>query len=199
MDGLTAAHLSLPFDTVVRVRNLSNDRSVDVRINDRGPFVRQRLIDLSREAARRIDMIGPGTTLVEVTVIATPAMTRAQPSPPATVTVAETRDELPAPPVPVSGSGDVGARVPECFLVRGHSVQVGSFSERSNAEDLAARVAGSSPVAIQSAAVSGRPVYRVLVGAELGLTEAQALQSDLARKGADGFVTQLDGPFCQLY
>ena len=58
MEKLTAAHRTYPFDTWVRVRNLSNDRTVDVRIQDRGPFVRGRIIDLSHAAAREIDLLG---------------------------------------------------------------------------------------------------------------------------------------------
>lgn len=64
--GLTAAHRSLPFGTKVLVTNLKNDRSVVVRINDRGPHTRGRLIDLSRGAAQRLDMLRSGTARVRV-------------------------------------------------------------------------------------------------------------------------------------
>src|SRR5512133_3322900 len=66
MEKLTAAHRTYPFDTWVRVKNLSNDRTVDVRIQDRGPFVRGRIIDLSHAAAREIELIGPGITKVKL-------------------------------------------------------------------------------------------------------------------------------------
>jgi rare lipoprotein A len=69
MHDMTAAHKTLPMGTLVRVRNLDNSRTVEVRINDRGPFVRDRIIDLSHEAARRIGMIGPGTAPVEIVAI----------------------------------------------------------------------------------------------------------------------------------
>ena len=72
MEKLTAAHRTYPFETWVRVTNLSNDRSVEVRIQDRGPFIRGRIIDLSHAAAREIEMIGPGVTKVKLTVIAPP-------------------------------------------------------------------------------------------------------------------------------
>ena len=64
--ALTAAHPGLPFGTRVLVTNLRNDESVVVRINDRGPHTRGRLIDLSREAARQLDMLGSGTAKVRV-------------------------------------------------------------------------------------------------------------------------------------
>jgi rare lipoprotein A len=66
---LTAAHLTMPFETRVRVTNLENNRSVTVRITDRGPFVKGRIIDLSQEAARQIQMIGAGTALVRLEVL----------------------------------------------------------------------------------------------------------------------------------
>ncbi len=69
MDAMTAAHRSLPFDLIVEVRNLDNGRSIRVRINDRGPFVRGRIIDLSREGARQIGMLGPGTARVRIRVV----------------------------------------------------------------------------------------------------------------------------------
>lgn len=66
---LTAAHRSLPFQTRVRVENLANGRSVVVRVNDRGPFTRGRVIDVSKAAAQKLDMIRSGTAPVRVTVI----------------------------------------------------------------------------------------------------------------------------------
>src|SRR5436305_4951016 len=69
METLVAAHRTLPFQTWVRVRNLRNDKTVDVRIIDRGPFVQGRVIDLSHAAAKDIDLIGPGIAEVAVTVI----------------------------------------------------------------------------------------------------------------------------------
>lgn len=67
---LTAAHRSLPFGSKVKVTNRRNGRSVIVRINDRGPFHRNRVIDLSREAARQIGLIGPGHGKVELALLA---------------------------------------------------------------------------------------------------------------------------------
>ncbi|MEM6711279.1 MAG: septal ring lytic transglycosylase RlpA family protein [Pseudomonadota bacterium] len=68
-DGLTAAHRTLPFGTQVRVTNLANDRTVTVRINDRGPFIRGRGLDLSRGAARQIGCISSGTCRVSMRVL----------------------------------------------------------------------------------------------------------------------------------
>jgi rare lipoprotein A len=63
---LTAAHKTLPFGTKVKVTNLSNGQSVKVRINDRGPFIQGRIIDLSKKAAKKIDMVNAGVTKVTI-------------------------------------------------------------------------------------------------------------------------------------
>src|SRR5436189_2027216 len=67
--SLTAAHRTLPFDTVVKVKNLANGQIVKVRINDRGPFKENRIIDLSYAAAKEIGMLGPGTARVSLEVL----------------------------------------------------------------------------------------------------------------------------------
>jgi len=72
MEKLTAAHRTLAFGTWVRVHNLDNGKRVEVRITDRGPFIRGRIIDLSRAAAREMEMIGPGLAKVRLEVIRAP-------------------------------------------------------------------------------------------------------------------------------
>ena len=66
---LTAAHKTLPFNTIVEVKNLGNNKIVHVRINDRGPFVEGRIIDLSRAAANKLNMVGTGVAQVEIRII----------------------------------------------------------------------------------------------------------------------------------
>ena len=73
MEQMTAAHRTLPFGTLVRVHDLDNQKLVDVRINDRGPFVDGRIIDLSHAAARAIEMIGPGVAHVQLEILNVPA------------------------------------------------------------------------------------------------------------------------------
>jgi rare lipoprotein A len=72
MDAMVAAHRTMPFGTWVRVHNLNNGKTVEVRIIDRGPFVHGRIIDLSHAAAGALDMIGPGTARVRLEVIRPP-------------------------------------------------------------------------------------------------------------------------------
>src|SRR5438094_7611135 len=85
---LTAAHRSLPFGTIVEVKNAKNSKAVRVRINDRGPYVGDRLIDLSYAAAKVIDLIEPGSGEVDLNIVTTGKGDR-EPPVPYTVTVAE--------------------------------------------------------------------------------------------------------------
>jgi rare lipoprotein A len=78
MEKMTAAHRTLPFGTWVRVTNLTNGKTVDVRIVDRGPFVEGRIIDLSHAAARAIDLLGPGIARVRVDIVSSPGGVAAQ-------------------------------------------------------------------------------------------------------------------------
>ncbi len=73
MDKMTAAHRTLPFNTWVKVTNLENKRETKLRINDRGPFIEGRIIDLSRAGADAIAMLGPGTAVVRIEVVESPA------------------------------------------------------------------------------------------------------------------------------
>ena len=146
MYEMTAAHKSLPLPTYVRVRNLENNKSVIVRVNDRGPFVHNRIIDLSYAAAMKLDMIRDGTSLVEVTAISfdetdfdapghgesggdRPTRQTVPPSPPpATATAAEVPAPQNTPAGQVDDSQEGSAREGTIY------VQVGAFGDRTNAE-----------------------------------------------------------------
>ena len=161
MDQMTAAHLRLPFGTWVRVTNLQNGRRADVRVNDRGPFVKNRIIDLSRAAARRIEMIGPGTARVQLEVIALPGTQPGQP----------TRAE--------SGCNENPA----------YGVQVGSFSVRENAESLRDKMnAAYRNARILRKKTSNRLRYTVLLGAGADSYTANVLLERLSGDNIDGFV-----------
>lgn len=69
MHGMTAAHRELPLGTVVAVKNLDNGRKIELRVNDRGPFVKGRVLDVSYAAAKHLGMVGPGTAKIELRVV----------------------------------------------------------------------------------------------------------------------------------
>jgi peptidoglycan lytic transglycosylase len=170
MEKMTAAHRTLPFGTWLRVKNLENNQTVDVRIIDRGPFVRGRVLDLSHAAAAQIAMIGPGTAKVKFTVIAIP-------------TVVETAAAPTSPPRALAAAG--------LF-----AVQVGAFADRNNAERIRSsmeRLYGTAKIVLRD----GQPaVWRVLVGREPTAGDAEALAVRIrgeARTPPDAaFVVRLD-------
>lgn len=173
MNKLTAAHLTLPFDTMVRVTNVSNGRSVDLRINDRGPFLKNRVIDVSRAAARRLDMIAAGTAEVRVEVIAAPG---AQPQPAQTPALAET-------PAAVASCGEST-----------RAVQTGAFRDPDNAARALAGLSSRFPDAriLATDKPSGR-LHRVVVPVP-DAAAAQRTLEQLEEDGVDGFVTRISSP-----
>ena len=128
MYEMTAAHKTLPLPTYVRVRNLRNGRSIVVRVNDRGPFVDNRIIDLSYAAALRLDMVRDGTSLVEVTAI---TFDEDGDRPVRQVTAA------PPDAAPIAGQPIRNVNGERLF------VQVGAFGDRSNAQRRLALLSGS--------------------------------------------------------
>jgi rare lipoprotein A len=157
MEKLTAAHRSLPFETWVEVTNLSNGRSVGARINDRGPFVRGRIIDLSQAAARDIGMLGAGTARVQLRVIEPPAGARLE-SPPKAAT-------------PVSW----------------YAVQAGAFADRNRAESLcAAMVEAYAEARVMQGGTP--PLWRVLVGREMTIEQANELAVRIRQGGGQAVV-----------
>ncbi len=137
METLVAAHRTLPFNTWVRVLNLRNQKTVDVRIIDRGPFIDGRIIDLSHAAAQSIDLIGPGIGQVRIEVI-------------------------PPPPAVPRGAFPVETAPPEGAF----AVQVGVYQDRNNAERVRAGMAARYGTAKLVRREGDREMWRVLVGAE---------------------------------
>jgi len=157
MYAMTAAHKTLPLGTFVRVHNLENNRRVEVRVNDRGPFVRGRIIDLSYTAAKDIGIVGPGTGRVDVIALATPATTD---------------DGTPRSYEPVD-------------LYSGNfTFQIGAFANRENAERLTAKLNEKYHNAHVTVYDRGDQIfYRVRVGKFTTLKQAEAQESILIRDG----------------
>lgn len=177
MYEMTAAHKTLPLPTYVRVRNLRNNQSIVVRVNDRGPFVSNRIIDLSYAAALKLDMVRDGTSLVEVTAINfdKPAATQQSGDRP-TSTRQPDQPARPARPAIVSTPAISSNRI---------YVQVGAFGERENA---ARRLAKLSQSGINNAFihedVSTNPtLYRVRIGPVADVVQYDLLAEELEALG----------------
>jgi rare lipoprotein A len=165
MHRMTAAHKSLPLPTFVEVTNLKNARRVVVRVNDRGPFHDNRIIDLSYAAARKLGILGEGTGLVEVRAITPGEAPRQRAADPPTRT-----DETASTPA-----------APKIYL------QAGSFAQRDNAERLRARLTSLPGVEIELHEVvldRGR-VFRVRIGPIADVASADRLSSDMVGAGLE--------------
>ena len=143
MHDHTAAHRSLPLGTVARVTNLENGRDVIVRINDRGPFVDGRIIDLSYAAAKSIGMITKGTAKVKVEVISAPGRASDYFIPKYTVQIGSFRDRGNAFDVKSRLDGDLDNVRIEPLNINGdtyYRVRVGRYSQKHDAEKVASKL-----------------------------------------------------------
>ncbi len=169
MYAMTAAHKTLPLPTRVRVTHLGNGKSVILRVNDRGPFVDNRIIDLSYAAALKLDMLGTGTALVEVEALTPDA------SGP-TTTTASMEPGAPATPRPSTRHARSTPRPPAIDAARLY-LQVGAFGEALNAEQMQAqlRTKGLSNVVIRYDLDGDPALYRVRLGPISDVAEYDAL------------------------
>jgi rare lipoprotein A len=186
MHAMTAAHKTLPLPTTVRVTNLQNGRSVVVTVNDRGPFVAGRVIDLSYAAAKELDMIQGGTASVEVETVTNLAGTGAGAG-------------------PLISQGDLATGSVSALNAQGGSLparqaylQVGAFSDQVNAERLRALLsdAGVNDVVIRYDAAAGRGLYRVRIGPLTSASEFDTLASRVRSLGVTStpqLVTEAQG------
>ena len=156
MYQFSAAHKSLPLPSYVRVTNVENGRSVVVRVNDRGPFHDDRLIDLSYAAAVRIGVWPKGTGLVEVRALDGAG---GKPTPPQAVSAASGHSRI--------------------------FVQLGAFAERSNAQSIVQRIekAGLGHASIVTTRIDSREIHRVRIGPVSSVAAADALVVRIAKLG----------------
>jgi rare lipoprotein A len=180
MYGNTAAHKTLPMDTVLLVKNLENGRSTVVRINDRGPFVQERIIDLSYTKAQDLGIIAKGTAKVEIV-----AMGAQQPSG-AEQTVAAGPTRPPAESgTPASSAPPASKPAPIPDFDKGNFyVQVGAFIKIEDARTMAKAFAKRGrDVVIQQYPAAGMNLYRVMIFASNSLTKAKLYEKALKAEG----------------
>lgn len=166
MHGMTAAHKTLPMDTWLLVKNLENDREVTVRVNDRGPFSKERVLDLTKSAADSLGFIGKGTALVKITALGETA---------------------------TSGAGGL---ISQRFVVHPDFqsgvffVQIGSFQDENNARRLKERmVAQGRKTQVSRFDRDGDIFFRVQVEAGQNLAGARVVEREMAQSGfPDAFV-----------
>jgi rare lipoprotein A len=205
MYGMTAAHKTLPLPAYVSVTNLQNGRSVVVRVNDRGPFVGNRIIDLSYTAASRLDMLRNGTAMVEVRALDSPVtapnpgttlLSAAQASPSsgqagaaastgaAAAAGAASTGAAMAPATSGAATAESGA-APPAAVRTALFVQAGAFADPANAERLAAKLRGGryGKIFVRDDVIAGRKMYRVRIGPVPDVPEFDRIVAALERAG----------------
>jgi rare lipoprotein A len=183
MYAMTAAHKTLPIPAYAEVTNLRNGRKVVVRINDRGPFIGDRIIDLSYTAAAKLDMLNAGTAPVEVRVISPgpgPGAGAGSAQPPVLPT-APAPGSLPAPQVTV-----VNAPVPQVPAAQVMFIQAGVFADHENARR---RVESLLAAGIELASLDemngSRTLHRVRIGPLATVEEFDLTMNQLRELGID--------------
>ena len=170
MYDMTAAHKTLPFGTYIRVDNLSNNKEVIVRINDRGPFIMGRIVDLSYSAARRIGLVGPGTAKLRLA-----ALSRK---------VGRIK----------SGNDYIPLVETVNFRKGNYTIQVGAFEDKNNAQRLAERLRVDFCHVTIATYVSAKEktLYRVRVSLSHDLTGANKMIDKLKYLGfSETFIVAL--------
>jgi len=176
MEKLTAAHRALPFQTWVEVTNLSNGKQVNVRITDRGPFVRGRILDVSMAAARQLDMVRSGTARVKLKVIAAPV----------------NEASVNQPPVSALDNPAGNSRIPSQPTTGEYAVQAGAFSDPVRAELFRQSLpyADSRVLPRQE----GSSLWRVVIGHALTLPAATTLAAEVIKTSGQAVVVKEDSP-----
>jgi rare lipoprotein A len=194
-DEVSAAHPTLPLPSIVRVTNLVNHKSMDIRVNDRGPFVGDRIIDLSEAAARELGYERRGTVPVRVQFLRLADDAEGEPPQPAqparepeTRIARATPPPAPVPAVTPVGGAPVVVGSSQAAVCRGEFIQVGAFAEPVRAERLAAHLRTT----LGSPARASPPAADALARVQIGpLTSETEVARVLTRLHADG----LDGAF----
>ena len=169
MYAMTAAHKTLPFETHIMVHNLKTDKKINVRINDRGPFVRGRIVDLSYKAAKKLGIVGTGTAAVEIVALGSASKSKSK-----------------------GGSG--GTDRPVDYYRGNFTIQVGAFSKWDNAERLRRKLDQLYKNAHITARSDGYDtLYRVRVGRCSTLEQAAKYEEIVIENGfVDAFIVAED-------
>lgn len=178
---LTGAHKTLPFGTKVRVTNLDNNQSVEVTINDRGPYVEGRVIDLSKEAAEKLGFINKGLADVKLEVVdAGDGKTKEQPMRTIDQVTVEEKEFY---------DFEISRLIP-----KGFGVQIGTYMELVNLMRLADNLKNSyqKQVRVQVKVINGVKYYGLILGQFSSRSKAEDFREELRNKFPDVFIVEYD-------
>jgi rare lipoprotein A len=192
----TCAHLSIPFGSLVKVTNLNNNISVVVRVNDRGPFSPDRIIDISRSAAEKLGFGSTGSAKVKIEVVEGSTQLQANPQSQTAVVqntnqvVASSSTEVKQEQQPVNELYELKVNL---IQPKGFSLQIGSYKEMVNMLRIANDLKSSlkKEVRVQVVSVNNEKIYRLYVGNFTSRKEAEAFKEKAAKIYPDCFIVEL--------
>lgn len=186
--AMTAAHKTLPMPCFVRVTNLENGRRIILRVNDRGPYVDGRIIDVSQKGAELLGFANKGTAKVRVQILAEESKKLADAAKNgydiSEIKYPKDTRKIKLEKLPESEIVDIVSVIPSNIYV-----QAGSFSVSSNAYAIKEKIATLGTVNIEEAVVNGTNYYRVQVGPIANVSDADTMMSMLKELGIDSIIT----------
>jgi rare lipoprotein A len=177
---LTAAHKSLPFGTVIKVTNLKNDRSVEVVVNDRGPYVDGRIVDLSKSAAEKLEFVNIGLADVRIEVVDAGTGKVSDPSRAIDHVVVDEKEFY---------EFQIERQNP-----KGFGLQIGTYQELVNLMRLAENLKSSyqKKVVVQVKILNGVKYYSLILGQFANRTKAESFKEEIRKKFPDTFIVEYE-------
>jgi rare lipoprotein A len=206
----TCAHMSIPFGALVKITNLENNATAIVRVNDRGPFVPDRIIDVSQSVAERLGMIGKGPVKVSIEVVDNNGYSIQKSEQVEQTKKAETPVVVAQPKVEKETSetkktettekieekkkdSELFTLKVEASEIKGFSIQIGSYKELVNVLRIAADIQSSTKkeTRVQVITINGDKIYRLMVGSFSNRKEAETAKEKIAKIYKDCFIVEL--------
>lgn len=206
----TCSHMSIPFGALIKITNLENNTTAIVRVNDRGPFVPDRIVDVSQSVAERLGMIGKGTVKVRIEVVdnngysiqkAEPVQQSQKPEIPVVTNQPKVEKETAiTKKTETTEKVEEKKKETELFTLKveaseakGFSVQIGSYKELVNVLRIAADIQNTTKkeTKIQVTTINGEKIYRLMVGSFSNRKEAETAKEKIAKVYKDSFIVEL--------
>lgn len=206
----TCAHMSIPFGALIKITNLENNTTAIVRVNDRGPFVPDRIVDVSQSVAERLGMIGKGTVKVRIEVVdnngysiqkAEPVQQSQKPEIPVVTNQPKVEKETAiTKKTETTEKVEEKKKETELFTLKveaseakGFSIQIGSYKELVNVLRIAADIQNTTKkeTKIQVTTINGEKIYRLMVGSFSNRKEAETAKEKIAIVYKDSFIVEL--------
>ena len=207
----TCSHMSIPFGALVKITNLENNTTVVVRVNDRGPFVPDRIVDVSQSVAERLGMVGKGNVKVSIEVVdnngysiqkAEPFQQTPKTEPPVVTTNQPKVEKESTVTKKTETTEKIEEKKKESELftlkvevseAKGFSIQIGSYKELVNVLRIAADIQNTTKkeTKIQVTTINGEKLYRLMVGSFSNRKEAETAKEKIAKVYKDCFIVEL--------